>query len=81
MNSEFVAAAIFLFTLYAAGAVIGTVVAQIIYIHRTKRRGSLWVPLVGLVSAGVRHMSGSNTWEGRRGQDPLNAGRPSWPVH
>lgn len=81
MTSEFVAVAIYLSVAYVAGAVLGTMLAQIIYIHGAKRRGGLWVPPTGLVSAGARHMSGLNTRDGRRDRDPFNAGRSSWPVH
>jgi hypothetical protein len=81
MTSEFVAVAIYLSAAYVAGAVIGTVLAQIIYIHRTKRRGGLWVPPTGLVSAGVRQVSGLSTRDGRIDRDPFNVGRPSWPGH
>jgi hypothetical protein len=80
MTSEFIAVAIYLSAAYLAGAVIGTVLAQIIYIHGTKRRGGLWVPPTGLASEGIRHVSGLNTRDGRRDPDPFNAGRSSWPV-
>ena len=84
MTSEFVAVAIYLSVAYMAGAVIGAGLAHIIYIHGMKRRGGLWVPPAGLVSAGIRQASGLNTRGGARqrdlfDRDPSNAGRSSWP--
>jgi hypothetical protein len=79
MTSEFVAVAIYLFAAYAGGAAFGAVLAQIIYVHGMKRRGGLWVPPAGLVSAGARQMSGLNTRGGMRARDTFDTGRPSWP--
>jgi hypothetical protein len=79
MTSEFVAVAIYLFAAYAGGAALGAVLAQIIYVHGMKRRGGLWAPPAGLVSAGTRQMSGLNTRGGIRERDAFDAGRPSWP--
>lgn len=79
MTSEFVAVAIYLSAAYLGGAALGAVLAQIIYVHGTKRRGGLWVPPAGLVSAGARQMSGLNTRGGIRARDTFDAGRPSWP--
>lgn len=58
MSSEFVAVMIWLFASYAAGAATGMVVAVALSIHGEVRRGGLWVPARGWVSAGARHANG-----------------------